>query len=81
MSFEKETIRHLEEADIIDDCSSNIKYYGYFKPGKNDYANPVCKIIKKELVGNVWTKKYANGNMNYSNIWNNRTSLTYSHLL
>lgn len=40
-------------------------------------SDPVWKIIKINTSG-IATIKFADGNSNFDNIWDNRTSLTYN---
>lgn len=85
MSFEAETIRLLSMpesigASIIDEVSSDVTYLGYHKPGASTAASAHWLIVKIEKVGNVTTKKYADGDLEYNNVWDNRTILTYEFL-
>ncbi len=66
-----------DEAKKIDDTSTNkITYVGAAVVGANG-ASSVWKIFRiNETSG--FSIEYADGNSNYDNIWNNRTSLTYT---
>lgn len=62
---------------ILDDpTSSTISYVGAAMPGSNQ-ADPVWRISRlDETVGAEI--KWADGNTNFDNIWNNRNLLNYS---
>jgi len=63
---------------IIDNASSSITYYGYADPGSAD-SSAAWRILRKEVVSATVTEfKYADGDTNYDNIWDDRASLTYS---
>lgn len=63
---------------IIDNASASITYYGYANPGTAN-SDATWRILRKEVVSASVTEfKYADGNDNYDNVWNNRASLTYS---
>jgi hypothetical protein len=79
MSYQNLLIKLLSQADLTNVVSDSLVYEGYFKPGKSAYDEPVCKIIRRQLVNNVWSVMYADGNDNYDNIWDNRADLDYSH--
>ena len=56
----------------IDDDGTTM-YVGYALPGSSD-ASAVWRILKSVSTSVKW----ADGNTNFDNIWNNHTSLTYS---
>ena len=66
------------QALIIDDyTTTNITYFGYAQPGSNTgSANWSIKVIDE--TGNYPIFKYADGNSDYDNIWDNRVGLTYT---
>lgn len=53
----------------------SITYIGSAVPSSLT-SSPVWKIIKIDVSG-VTTVKFADGNSNFDNVWDNRTSLTY----
>ena len=80
MSFETKLITLLSDADKIDEVNGTLFYFGWHKPGSSNAANAVWKIARRLQTGTVWAYEWADGNQNYDNIWDNRASLTYSHL-
>jgi len=68
---------NTEKALIRDFTNPNAMYYGYAPAGTLASAAS-WKIKKTTVVGSILTDTYADGNLNYDNIWNNRASLTYS---
>lgn len=61
------------------DASNNILYSGEALPGSGKAA--AVWQIKKYLYdasSNLTDIQYANGNKNYTNVWNDRASLSYS---
>lgn len=70
-------INTFQYALRLDDTStSNVTYIGKSIPGTSN-ASAVWQIQKMdETTGIVIT--WADGNSNFDNIWNNRTSLSYS---
>lgn len=60
-----------------DESSATEIYFGYANPGTSTSA-PEWKIKKLTLVGNNFSVKFADGNSNFDNNWESRTSLTYS---
>ena len=63
---------------IIDEVSSNLTYIGFGKFGSNE-ANAVWQILRIQKTGTVSQFQYADGDMRYNNIWNDRASLTYTN--
>ena len=58
--------------------STSFIYKGYAAVGSSN-STAVWKILRISLLdADAGTTKYANGNTNFSNIWNNRASYTYS---
>jgi hypothetical protein len=80
MSHTTELIRALSKADLIDVVNDTLIYEGFFKPGKTNSAQAVCRIVRKQQTGTVWATMYADGDLEFDNIWNNRAALAYSHL-
>ena len=60
----------------LDNTDPNNIYVGNALPGTPQSA-ALWKITKIITSGNIITILLANSNSNYSNIWNNRASLTY----
>lgn len=61
----------------VDDASSTITYVGEAPIGSAE-SSPVWRIKKLETVGSVFKVSWADGNMFFDNVWDNRASLTYS---
>lgn len=61
----------------IDIPDSTTIYKGYAQIGSSD-ADPVWMMAKIEIVGNVYSTKWADGNDLFDNIWDNRAALTYT---
>ena len=80
MAFDTKLIEMNLTADLTDVVSDTLVYEGYFKPGKYAQDEPVCKIIRRQQTGNVWAREFADGDEKYDNVWNDRATLTYSHL-
>lgn len=53
-------------------------YLGYFEKGTDESAERNCMIVEMRTVGNITTKKYANG-VNYDTrlTWSKRTDYEY----
>ena len=63
---------------IIDDYTTpNITYFGYAEVGSNT-NEAVWKIKIIDETGNYPIWKYAEGNTNFDNIFDNRVGLSYS---
>ena len=79
------TIKTLEEtlpAPMVDEADAKTTYYGYAPLG-TPTSKALWKIIKVTKTNaaspyGVVTTAYAEGNMDYDNIWDNRAALTYS---
>lgn len=64
-------------ATRIDEADANTTYIGSADPGSATSA--AAWLIKKISVsGSATAITYADGNSNFDNIWDNRTSLSYS---
>jgi hypothetical protein len=70
-------VEGYEQSKRIDEASSTVTYFGYAVVGTTDAAS-AWKIKRVTISGTVTLFEYANGNINYTNIWNNRASLSYS---
>lgn len=65
-----------DESFRLDDTSTpNMTYYGYAVAGASP-SSSIWKIFRIDETSGM-VKQYADGNTNYDNSWNNRTSLTY----
>jgi hypothetical protein len=67
----------VEELNYIDEASSTVFYFGYAPIGSAE-SSAVWKVERMTIAGTVIKKEYANGVSTYTNIWNNRVSLSYS---
>jgi len=69
--------RDVEEKTLIDAVDSTQTYIG--KSGHGSSTSSAVWQIKKILTsGTVTTISYADGNDSYDNVWDDRSSLTYS---
>jgi hypothetical protein len=68
----------LEEAIKYDVVSSTVSYVGKAVPGvSSSSASWQIRKLVSDASGSL-DIYYANGSADYTNIWNNRTSLSYS---
>ena len=65
------------ESVYIDEASATTTYFGYAVAGAS-VASAVWKIKRLSISGTVTSILFADGNSNYDNVWNNRSSLVYS---
>jgi hypothetical protein len=63
--------------ELIDQASGTITYFGQAAPGTATSAAS-WRIQRMSVSGTVTTFQYANGNLNFDNVWDNRAALTYS---
>ena len=61
----------------VDDASSTVTYVGEASIRSSEAA-PVWRIKKLETVGSVLSITWADGNMSFDNVWNDRATLSYS---
>ena len=63
----------------IDEVTNDLIFVGWTVDGVNPVNNPpIWRIRKIERIAGIWYFTLANGNYNYVNIWDDRSSLTYS---
>ncbi len=69
---------HLTDPDAkkIDSVSTGLTYIGYALPGTLE-TEPYWLVKKITVVGTVTTIDYSNTSKMFTDIWNNRTGLTY----
>jgi hypothetical protein len=61
----------------LDTVSSTLLYVG--EGALNSISSePVWRIRKIETIGTVMSVLWADGNQRFDNVWDNRTSLSYS---
>lgn len=60
----------------IDESTSGTTYFGWAMPGSSE-SSSVWKIWKMTESGGITSFRKADGNDNFDNVWNNRTSLNY----
>lgn len=65
-----------EESTKLDEFSATVNYVGKAPVGSSG-SGAVWKIFRLTTTGTVTSIEYANSSESYSNIWDNRTSLTY----
>ena len=63
--------------NLKDDNADGNTYFGEAVPGTATSAAG-WQILRMNVSGTVTSFKYANGDSGYTNVWDNRTSLTYS---
>jgi len=63
---------------IIIETITDYTYVGYAKPGSST-ASAVWRILRiDDSVTDTSTVAWADGNLNFDNIWDNKESLSYS---
>lgn len=67
----------VDYAKIVDEASATVTYIGKAEPGSLESA-PVWQIKKITIVGTETIFTWADGNVSFDNIWDNRASLTYA---
>lgn len=61
---------------LCDDADPTTIYIGRAAPGSAT-SSAVWRIQRITISGTLTAMQYANGNPEYSNVWDNRSSLTY----
>lgn len=61
---------------LLDDSVSPVLYMGWAAPGSLE-SEAKWRICKADTSSGV-SMKYADGNTNFDNVWENRTELSYS---
>lgn len=61
----------------IDQASASVTYIGQAAPGTAT-STAGWRIQRMSVSGTVTTLEYADGDLNFNNIWDNRVSLSYS---
>lgn len=61
---------------LVDGVSSSEVYVGEAS-SKSSTADPVWSIFKVVVSGTLVSIKFADGNADYDNVWDDRASLTY----
>lgn len=61
----------------IDEASATVTYIGKADPGSSE-ASAVWQIKKIEVIGAETEITWADGDVEFNNVWNNRASLTYT---
>ena len=67
----------LQPIQTLIDQSGGVTYIGEAKSGEATSAN-TWRIQKITVSGTVTTMAWAGGDTDYTNIWDNRSSYTYS---
>lgn len=62
---------------VLIDEASGATYFGFCKPGTAT-SDAYWRILKMTESGTVTTFAFADGDDLFDNVWDNRTSLTYS---
>ena len=64
---------------LRDDSDANTTYYGITAVGNGgNTAGSVWRIVKVFAIGTTTSFKWANGSDSFTNIWNNRSTYSYS---
>lgn len=74
------TIKNLTEsqpAPLIDNVGGGVIYTGWASLGSKE-TDPVWKISKQSVSGTVTRTEYADGDMSYDNVWDDRATLNYT---
>ena len=66
-----------EEAIRLDDAGGGITYVGWAIPGSIT-SSAIWKLMRMTESSGDLTIEWADGNVSYDNVWNNRASLSYS---
>jgi len=76
------TLTETLPAPIVDEASTTVSYFGWSSLGTKttDAKWKIARVTKASATTpyGVVITEYADGDMNYDNIWNNRASLNYS---
>jgi len=84
-TFQSTILRFPTQATIAEDSrggwirqDSNVgtTYFGFAILGA-DENDPVWKIRREIIAGDITSVTYADGNLNFDNVWTNRASLNY----
>lgn len=62
---------------LVDAVDASTTYIGSSEPGTTT-TSALWRIQKILVSGSITTLSWADGNLNFDNIWDNRGSLTYS---
>lgn len=72
-----QNVRLIPTIVYIDVASGTETYYGFAAPGSS-VAAAKWRILKQEVSGDITSILYADGDIEFDNIWNNRASYSYS---
>jgi hypothetical protein len=64
---------------LIDEVDNDTTYFGFLGHGQPD-SNPKCAIMRVKKTGTETTRMWADGKMERTNNWNDRSTLTYKFL-
>ena len=67
----------MDYAKIVDEASATVTYIGKAEPGSAE-GSAVWQIKKIEIIGTETIFTWADGNVSFDNVWNDRASLTYN---
>ena len=65
-------------APIVHDAGGGVIYTGYTERLGDGTDEAKWLIIRTTTSGGITTPEYAQGKSTFDNVWNDRTSLTYS---
>jgi len=60
----------------VDDASSTVTYVGEAQTGSSE-SSAVWRIKRLTTSGSVLSIEWADGNMQFDNVWSDRTTLSY----
>lgn len=64
------------KASYIDEVSSSLSYIAE-GPVSGDTSQPIWQIRRVQTTSNVTSTQYADGDLKFDNIWDDRASLNY----
>jgi hypothetical protein len=78
-----ENLLYLQGAapDIVDEAAAPaVTYLGWVAPGTVDPSEPKFMIKRISVAAGITKTEWANGNRDFTNIWDNRAALPYSYI-
>lgn len=77
----QQNVQHMQGELVLtfreDVASATVTYWGFAAAGASQAAAS-WKIMRQTITGAVTDIKFADGDIEYNNIWNNRAALAYS---
>ena len=66
----------LQYTTRYEEVSSTLTYFGEAAPGAAE-SDPVWRMKRMTTTGGLTKVEFADGNVNFDNVWDDRASLTY----